>query len=163
MIEREKKFLIAPTAKWAVMKYGTAPQKILQTYIAIQDNREVRVRVKGDPNFFAAELTIKIGEGEIRDEFTTDFPLGQAIGLCTKLPTICKTRYRADQFEIDIYENRELNDLIHVECEFETEMPIMPDWLRIHVVEDVTEDSRHKNKSLSKYCKPFPFVESLLP
>jgi CYTH domain-containing protein len=160
MIEREWKWDIDPAAKGVIIQYGYSPRKIWQVYI--HPEQDIRVRHTEDEFRDITELTVKIGDGEIREETTSlllDVRVAQK--LCATFPTIFKTRYLFEGFEIDIYHNPELNGMVTMEYEMsknEVTPPQYPEWIRGFVRANITNDSDYKNRRLAKFCKPVPFV-----
>ena len=132
--------------------------KILQGYIS--KSPEVRVRQKGSLYF----LTIKSQGALNRKEFETLITLSHFKTLWYDFieEYISKTRYyiRLNQqsiAELDIYHD-ELEGLITVEVEFESEEEANnftpPDWFG----KEVTYDSRYKNKNLAVNGLPSEIV-----
>jgi CYTH domain-containing protein len=156
MIEREKKFLIAPTAKWAVLKYCQFKTQIVQSYIVNTPDEEIRVRVKGDAaGLNNAEMTYKQGQGESREENTVPLELFMGLKIVRFLPAIIKKRYVFGRWEIDIFDS--FPELITAEYELEPDeiLPLYPSWMGCHVVRDVTFEEYFKNKNLVVKCAPF--------
>jgi len=123
---------------------------IVQGYIAVDGDTEVRVRKKGDD----ALITIKSGSGLVRIE--REFPIEEEAA-AVLLPLsgdrlIEKTRYIINEngncIELDIFTGPH-SGLILIEVEFEDEKAseafTPPDWFG----EEVTEDSRYMNRNLA--------------
>ncbi len=147
--EIERKFLVK--ANWPKPKIGL---ECVQGYICGDAERIVRIRTMGSKGW----LTIKSIKTHItRIEYEYEIPFDEAQellnSLCVK-PLIQKTRFTivssGQDWEIDVFHG-ENNGLIvaEVELESEDESIQIPDWIG----EEVTEDSRYFNASLSQ--KPF--------
>ncbi len=143
--EIERKFLVTGTA-W---KTGTRGRRLRQGYLAIDPQRQVRVRTAGDE----AWLTIKgRAEGMRRLEFEYPIPLAQAERLLDELcqlPIIDKTRYEVllgrHTWEIDEYHGANAGLLVaEIELEAEDEHFTLPEWTG----KEVTHDPRYANASL---------------
>ena len=153
-VEIEYKFLVNKTA-WhesAVRKDSTV-MNIEQGYIATNPEAVVRVRIKDQK----AYLTIKgKAEGATRPEFEYEIPYKEAqdlLGLCKR--RIQKKRYlvpyKGHLWEVDEFtaDNAPLL-LAEIELNDPTESFEKPPW----VMEDVTDDYRYSNSSLS--LNPYP-------
>lgn len=124
--------------------------KMLQGYLAIDQNKVVRVRVANEKGF----LTIK-GKmvGITRTEMEYEIPKNEAevlLGMCIghlveKVRHLIK--YKGMVWEVDIF-GKENEGLVLAEIELESEDQWfeVPDW----VGEEVTFDSRYYNSWLSK-------------
>jgi len=129
-------------------------KEIIQGYISIDPT--IRLR-KSDDEYF---LTIK-GKGHLkREEMEFRLTKEQFENLWAKVDsaTINKTRYYIPLennliAELDIY-HKDLNNLLTVEVEFDSEKAseyfIPPEWFG----EDVTHDSRYKNNNIAVYGIP---------
>ena len=145
--EIERKFLI-PDPPPELEKHPL--REILQGYIAITDDSEVRIRKKGEEYF----LTVKTGEGLIRKE--TEIPISreqfEALWPLTENLRIEKKRYEIKYgkflIELDLYSGLHSN-LIVAEVEFQSEDEsnsfIAPGWFGL----EITDDERFKNKNLA--------------
>jgi adenylate cyclase len=151
--EIERKFLVRELPSDV---HGAPAESIEQGYLAIDDDVEVRVRRREDEFF----LTIKKGSGQVRaeEEVAIDGDRFTALWELTEGRRIEKSRRVIDvgggtQFEVDVYSD-ELNGLITVEAEFESEEAAErfqpPAWFG----PEVTEDGRFKNRALA--CDGLP-------
>lgn len=145
--EIERKFLIRDEA-WKVQAASSA--SLLQAYIAIGDNRNVRVRIKDG---MSATLTIKLGHNTlVRDEFEYEIPVSDAEELVgAAIGTVIeKTRhevpFQGKTFEIDVYHGFYAG-LVVAEVELASEDDPVPqaDWLG----QEVTGDQRYSNMMLA--------------
>lgn len=150
-MEIERKYLLTTLPPAKVLGQGVS---LKQGYISTGDP-EVRVRAKG-MKFY---LTIKSGEGLVRQEFEVEIQANLFTQLCKVTEGACieKTRYFIEHqgltWEIDEYYGK-LTGLYTAEVELRTETQYfeIPEFLQI--VSEVTEDERYKNKNLSTYGMP---------
>ena len=145
--EIERKFLIDnPPAD-----YGKYPSKdIIQGYIVITGDIEVRIRKKGTDYF----QTVKIGEGLIRKETEIEITQEQfeLLWPLTENWRIEKKRYEINYedylIELDFYRAK-LANLVVAEVEFQSEEQsasfIPPGWFG----REITDDEGFKNKNLA--------------
>lgn len=144
-IEIERKFLVDGDFK----SFAHESLKICQGYLATDEGRTVRVRIKGDRGF----LTIKgktSDSGMSRFEWEKEIPEDEArrlLGLCEA--TIDKTRYLVDigkhVYEVDEFHgDNEGLVMAEVELESEDEQFERPSWLG----QEVTGDRRYYNSML---------------
>lgn len=147
MQEIERKFLLE--AAPALIE-GHTPTRILQGYLAITDDTEVRVRARGGDRV----LTVKGGRGLVRREVSiplTDDQFDEMWAL-TAGRRVSKRRwvipYDAVLLEIDVFDE-DLDGLVIVEIEFPSEQAsaafVAPGWFG----REVTEDSRYRNAALA--------------
>lgn len=148
MFETERKFLVDR----AKMPLPSTGEEILQGYIAIDaDGTEVRVREKGGRFFMA----VKSGEGLVRTEYENEITQEQFDGLWpfTAGRRVEKMRYCVPVAggyvcELDIFAGS-LRGLVMAEVEFRDEKAAAgftpPEWF----ADEVTDDSRYKNKNLA--------------
>ena len=145
--EIERKFLIVNPPQ----DYDKYPSKdIIQGYIIITDDKEVRLRQIGK-NYF---MTVKTGEGLIRKETEAEITHEQFEKLwpLTESWRIEKKRYEINYegylIELDFYSDS-LADLVVAEVEFKSEEEsssfIPPAWFG----REITEDEGFKNKNLA--------------
>lgn len=150
--EIERKFLIKEKPA-DLQKY---PRKnIIQGYVVIGDDCEVRLRKKAE-EFSQA---VKIGSGLQREEVKIDLTPVQFNQLwpLTENRRIEKVRYeihyKGALIELDVYEGA-LSKLVTAEVEFKTVAESTaftpPDWFD----EEITEDERFKNKNLAIHGLP---------
>ena len=130
---------------------GEVPFKeILQGYVVISDNSEVRLRAKGDQYF----LTVKTGSGLVRTEIETALTKEQFDTLWPSVEerVLSKRRYELTEsgkkIEIDVYQGK-LRGLIVAEVEFtslaEARDFKAPCWFATNV----TDDKAFKNQKLA--------------
>lgn len=161
-MEIEKKYLILDEGKGQIMDFvkGVKPIDIKQNYISITDEEEVRVRIE-KINSYKNKYTFtkKIGNGLSREEIEHEInqkEFSQVMNSLKDKEPIHKHRYKVEYkgfvFEVDIYQNKELNDLIVVEVELESENEVskLESILPSFIHNDVTEDKQFKNKNLWK-------------
>lgn len=145
--EIERKFLVTDDS-WREHATGTV---FRQGYIAIEDQRTVRVRTKGDQAF----LTIKgKSEGAVRLEFEYEIPVADAEALLANMcrrPLIEKTRYEVRHdgltWEIDEFTGDNAGLLMaEVELNDPDQTFDLPPWAG----REVTDDPRYYNANLSQ-------------
>ncbi len=150
--EIERKFLVRD-ARWK--EQAGAGTKLVQAYVAVMDDRNVRVRLYEDGR---AKLTLKAGRsGMTRDEVEFAVPTHEARELLQLAigNVIEKIRYEilyeGFVWEIDVYEG-DLDGLVVAEVELgsEDENPAIPPW----VGTELTGDTAYSNQSLSLYGLP---------
>ena len=147
--ETERKFRVTGDGWRAHADQG---RHIRQAYLAIDDERQMRVRIVDGAS---ATLTIKTGGAALsRGEFEYDIPAGDAAALiaCCIGQPIEKTRYRVPAgggltWEIDRFEDRRDGLVIaEIELDGETADFDRPDWLG----EEITGDPAFYNASLAR-------------
>jgi CYTH domain-containing protein len=146
MIEIERKFLVVNDK----YKMGT-PQRISQGYICSENDRVVRVRIKGDK----AYLTIKNATiGFARNEYEYEIPVADAEAMLKNTcqqPIIDKTRYVLEYkgfiWEVDEFHG-DNEGLVVAEIELDNREATFdhPDFIG----EEVTGDARYYNACLFK-------------
>jgi CYTH domain-containing protein len=146
MIEIERKFLVVNDK----YKMGT-PQRISQGYICSENDRVVRVRIKGDK----AYLTIKNATiGFARNEYEYEIPVADAEAMLKNTcqqPIIDKTRYVLEYkgfiWEVDEFHG-DNEGLVVAEIELDSREATFdhPDFIG----EEVTGDARYYNACLFK-------------
>lgn len=145
--EIERKFLVYNPPS----DYNKYPHKeIIQGYIVITDETEVRIRKKGESYF----QTVKTGGGLIRKETEIEITRDQFHKLweLTENRHIEKKRYEINYegvlIELDFYGGK-LENLIVAEVEFESAIKsgefYPPEWFG----REITEDEEFKNKHLA--------------
>ncbi len=149
MVEIERKFLVLSDV---YKLQAHAKNHIAQGYLSSHPERTVRIRIKGEIGF----LTVK-GKGNesgtTRLEWETELSLMEAkplLAICEK-GIIDKIRYEIrlgkHTFEVDeFFGDNEGLVLAEIELRDENEFFEKPDWLG----QEVTQDSRYYNASLSK-------------
>jgi CYTH domain-containing protein len=159
--EIERKYLVRNDA-WR--DDIASSSRFLQAYIAVADDRSVRVRIMDDEK---AKLTIKIGtELFSRSEFEYEIPLADAKDMAAGATGIVldKTRYTVEHqgyvWEVDVYSG--IYDglvVAEVELQSETERPPIPDWIG----EDVTGDRRYSNAVMANQDLSRELLDGLPP
>ncbi len=152
MREIERKFLILSLPE-GIESHPAS--EIRQGYLAVEGDREVRVRARGE----WLVLTVKKGRGLSREEVDIELDESRFDQLwpLTLGRRVEKTRYVLDKgefmIELDVFHG-ELEGLFLAEVEFrsdqEAEAFFPPGWFGA----EVTEDDRFKNKSLALRGKP---------
>jgi len=147
-VEIERKFRLAVLPPWIAECDSVAIQ---QGYLALEPDREVRVRRAGDHR----TLTVKSGRGLARGEVEVELSVAQleALWPLTEGRRVEKRRYRRDApegtYEIDVYEG-ELSGLLIAEMEFDSleqsDSFHPPAWL----VDEVTGEERYANRTLAE-------------
>ena len=155
MREIERKFLVDEVPHR--LDQCDRVHEIRQGYLLSEDSRELRIRRVGHRS--RDEITVKKGEGVLRDELTIKVPRSETEHLWdATIARLEKTRYILDvldsnQFahlaELDIYKG-DLEGLYVVEVEFEEESMNFdefqpPEWFG----REVTNDPDFKNKQLA--------------
>jgi CYTH domain-containing protein len=152
MREIERKFLI-PTLPEGIASHPAS--QIRQGYLAIEGDREVRVRAR-DARF---TLATKRGLGLSREEQEIELqePQFDRLWVFTRGRRVEKTRYELvhgeSLIELDVFHGA-LEGLCVAEVEFgserEAEAFSPPSWFGI----EVTEDGRFMNKNLAQHGRP---------
>ena len=146
MIEIERKYLVVNEH----YKNGI-PIRISQGYICSEENRVVRVRIKGE----RAYITIKNATiGFARNEYEYEIPVADAKAMLQNTcqqPIIDKTRYVVEhgdfKWEVDEFHgDNEGLVVAEIELEDKDEVFELPDF----VGEEVTGDARYYNACLFK-------------
>ena len=146
MIEIERKYLVVNEH----YKNGI-PIRISQGYICSEENRVVRVRIKGK----RAYITIKNATiGFARNEYEYEIPVADAEAMLQNTcqqPIIDKTRYVVEhggfKWEVDEFHgDNEGLVVAEIELEDKDEVFALPDF----VGEEVTGDARYYNACLFK-------------
>lgn len=144
-VEIEVKHLVADDGWRAV---ATAPVRMTQGYVAVGEDRTVRVRITAA----TAWLTLKFGTGLARGEFEYEIPaddardlLAQAVGT-----VLDKTRWQVahdgDRWTVDEFHG-DLAGLVLAELELDAadQAFTLPPWIG----EDVTRRPEYLNSSLA--------------
>jgi CYTH domain-containing protein len=150
-VEVERKFLVPDPPDLS----GADADEIVQGYLAIGSEGEVRVRRKGDALF----LTAKRGSGLSRQEAEVELDAKgfEELWPLTEGRRLHKRRHVVPhdglQIEVDVYEG-ELEGLVVAEIEFPSEEQARafepPQWLG----DDVTGDERYLNETLATQGAP---------
>jgi CYTH domain-containing protein len=141
--EIERKFLVASDS-WRT--HDTVSISIIQAYVAVGDDRNVRVRII-DGN--SAQLTVKLGRHAVtRDEYEYGIPVEDAREMIAGAVGIVieKTRfivpYGGFTWEVDVFAGFYKGLVVaEVEMESEEDAPEIPDWIG----REVTGDRRYSN------------------
>lgn len=150
--EIERKYLIdLDTAKEQIAR-AKAKKDIKQAYLAVDDQREVRLRSINDRHY---RLTVKSSGALSREEIEIELNGPQMERMKPLMGSRClqKTRYDIPYYqrniELDIYHGP-LEGLAVAEIEFEHEHAaaafVPPEWFG----RELTEDQHFKNKNLVK-------------
>lgn len=150
-METEKKYLIPDVPNTAMIP---DPIKIEQHYLAVTEDREVRIRRTNEPKY---TQEVKIGKGQDRRDPGTEITRAQYEDLKKgSMGSVRKARreipWHTYKIELDIYEG-DLEGLVVAEIEFDDEVPenfLPPVWFG----EEITEDERYKNKWLATQGEP---------
>lgn len=149
MIEIERKFLVTSDA---FKNEAFTQNRIKQGYLSSNQERTVRVRIKGDKGYLTIKGTSN-QSGMSRFEWEKEIPVTEAeqlVLLCEK-GIIDKTRFQVKvgnhTYEVDVFygENEGLI-IAEIELSSEKESFEKPTWLG----DEVTTDSRYYNAALSK-------------
>lgn len=145
-LEIERKFLVRESLQLEEAAY----EEILQGYLLITGEKEIRIRKKGEKYFQAS----KVGTGMSRAEVENEIGMFQFEELWpeTEGKRVEKRRYEIEHegflIELDVYSGS-LSGLVVAEVEFgseeDAEAFIPPSWFG----EEVTHDVRYKNKNLA--------------
>jgi adenylate cyclase len=145
-IEIERKFLVDNPPDLE----NFSSEEILQGYLLITDEKEIRIRKKGSAYFQG----VKVGRGLSRQEIESEIGMFQFEELWpeTEGRRIEKRRYKIYYdgilIELDVYTGK-LSGLITAEVEFKSEEESRlfepPPWFG----PEVTQDDRYKNKNLA--------------
>jgi CYTH domain-containing protein len=148
--EIEKKFIINELPNNIKLKNG---KEIHQTYLAT-GKEEIRVRKLMTKKETTFTMTIKKGEGLVREEIEFDITEGtyQQLLLNSNKTPIIKKRHKIEldehKFDFDQYSNLNVVGLKTIEVEFESEQAaskfVKPEWFG----KEVTEDKKYKNQNL---------------
>lgn len=148
-IETERKFLVTGDR---FIHQATDRTEITQTYLSVDPERIVRVRIAGEK----ACLTIKsITEGSMLSRREWELPLALEVArelMTASIPgKILKTRYYVPSgkhmFEVDMFhDGNEGLVIAEVELSEPGELFVKPDWLGL----EVTDDPAYYNPNLIK-------------
>lgn len=151
--EIERKFLVVGKGYLAQCKKST---HILQSYLSINPDSTVRVRIINDKEAF---ITVKSrNNGAVRHEWEYGIPVEDAkhmLEMCAVTPLIDKTRYICGRWEVDCFSGH-LDGLTVAEIELEDENEAFdrPAWIG----KEVTGDKRYYNSMLAT-CYEMPPLE----
>jgi adenylate cyclase len=146
-LEVERKFLLSGAPDWLE---DHPSDRIEQGYLVAEGGVEVRLRRRGEQ----PRLTVKRGQGEVREEAEVDLSPEQFDELwpLTESMRLSKRRYLVPlddlEVEVDSFEG-DLGGLVTAEIEFQSRAAAdrfePPSWLG----EEVTGDERYANQSLA--------------
>lgn len=147
--EIERKFLVKETSFITKLPKG---KKIVQAYLALLPEKNVRVRIVNDTQAF---ITIKSKINKLKKyEFEYEIPIGDAFmlldSLCYK-PFIEKIRYdiliENSKWEVDVFSGK-FEGLVIAEIELPEESSSFtkPYW----VGQEVTDDPKYSNSEMVK-------------
>lgn len=143
--EIERKFVIDPE-KW---DWKGTPIGMTQAYLAIMDDKIVRIRIAGENAFITIKGNLK---GITRNEYEYAIPVEDAremLTMCQYTP-VEKTRYITELegkiWEIDVFHGSNKGLFVaEIELEYEDEEFKLPDW----IIEEVSVDERYYNFNLA--------------
>lgn len=146
--EIERKFLV----KGEFIHLAIKEIKILQSYMSIDTDKTIRLRIADDKAFISIKSSVR-NNSIIRDEWEIPVPVPEALDMMKIcLPgKIIKTRYLVPfgrhVFEVDVFHDKN-EGLIIAELELlsETEQFEKPEWLG----EEVTGKPEYYNANLIK-------------
>jgi len=146
--EIERKFLV----KGEFIHLAIKEIKILQSYLSIDTDKTIRLRIADDKAFISIKSRVR-NNSIIRDEWEIPVPVSEALEMMKIcLPgKIIKTRYLVPfgrhVFEVDVFHDKN-EGLIIAELELlsETEQFEKPEWLG----EEVTGKPEYYNANLIK-------------
>jgi CHAD domain-containing protein/CYTH domain-containing protein len=151
-VEIERKYLLM---RMPSLPEGAIRTEIVQGYLpgARLQERVRRVRLRGEPARYYR--TVKLGSGirRVEVEEEADEATFRRLWSLTKGRRVRKQRYRVADgdltWEIDRFRDRRLV-LAEIELPSEDHEVALPDWLREHVVRDVTGEDEYVNVNLAK-------------
>jgi len=155
-LEIERKFVVKIDGP-AVLKQADKSIPIIQAYLKVTDDEELRIRKKG-PKYI---VTSKQGKGLVRKEEEREVTAAEGKKLLASAPkqfqVIKKVRFEFGRWELDVFQTPRLPagiGIAEIELKSKTEkMPPVPKGITI--IKEVTEDKRFKNKNIAK-TKRFP-------
>ncbi len=151
-MEYELKFLLDAAPAEAL---AAAPVFIEQGWIPGVRLRERLRRCVYPDNTVRYIRTVKLGKSVARIEIEeeTDKATFDAMWPLTHRARIRKYRYAVQHaghtWEIDVFQERDLV-LAEVELSHESERVVIPDWLRPHVIREVTGESQYTNSRMAR-------------
>ncbi len=147
-VETERKFLVRGEFRHLAIK----KTMIIQTYLTIDREKSIRVRIAGDRAFLTVKSRPALNSIS-RNEWETEIPVGDAremMGIC--LPgKVVKTRYivPCGDYEYEVDEFHDKNEglvIAELELTSESESYEKPDWLG----EEVTGRPEYYSANLIK-------------
>ena len=156
--EIERKFLIEyPNLALLESKYKANKAQIVQTYLKNTENKEIRIRQRGEDGDYVYTKTIKTyvtDQKRIEQEckITKEEYLNLLMNADPTKKQIFKTRYclvyENQYFEIDVYPFWDNQAIMEIELHTENQEIKFPP--EIKVIKEVTNDKEYKNYSLAK-------------
>ncbi|HEX6040155.1 CHAD domain-containing protein [Longimicrobium sp.] len=151
-VEIERKFLLHRMPK---LPKGALKTDLAQGYLpgARLQERVRRVRRRGEPARYYRTVKLGTGISRVEVEEECDESTFRRLWPLTKGRRVRKLRYRVADgdltWEIDRFRDRDLV-LAEIELPSEDHLVTPPDWLRDHVVRDVTGEDEYVNINLAK-------------
>lgn len=145
--EIERKYLLRSDVWQELRRRATDVRFIQQSYLVNREELSIRVRLVDNKGY----LTLKIGKGKIRDELEIEINYDDAVNILKAQDNcIQKHRYQVGRFEIDSFDNFD-GELIIAEIELmdDNEEPIIPTWMALYLVDEVTNISKYSNGQLA--------------
>ena len=157
-LEIERKFLIQyPNIRWLNSMDACQKIEIIQTYLKLDKDCEVRIRQRGSNGNYSYYKTEKkritgLKRVETEQKITQSEYLALLMNADTHLRQIRKNRYcfvyNNQYFELDVYPFWNDRAIMEIELSDENQRIDLPK--EIKVIKDVTEDSNYKNSSLAQ-------------
>lgn len=150
--EIERKFLLARMPR---LPKGAVRTDIAQGYLpgARLQERVRRVRRRGEPARYYRTVKLGTGISRVEVEEEADEATFRRLWPLTKGRRVRKLRFRVADgdltWEIDRFRGRDLV-LAEIELPSEDHEVVLPDWLRDHVVRDVTGEDAYVNVNLAE-------------
>ena len=157
--EIERKYLIEyPDLEWLQSIPSCEKVDIIQIYLKVDENEEIRVRQRGSDGHYIYYLTRKIRINEHKHlkterRISENEYLNLIMNADASLGRIRKERYclayKNQYFQIDVYPFWKDKALAEIEMYDVSEEVIFPE--KIKVIKEVTDDPEYKNASLAKH------------
>ncbi len=157
-VETERKFLIEyPDIEWLESQKNCRRVEIIQTYLRVEGDDEVRIRQRGiDGNYIYFQTTKQTINSTKRIETERRLSKDRYLALLMEADTtrhqIRKNRYCLtydnQYFEIDVYPFWSDRAILEIELRDEGQEIHFPKELKI--IREVTDDEAYKNSSLAK-------------
>ncbi|RUS45182.1 CYTH domain-containing protein [Cohnella sp. AR92] len=157
-LEIERKFLLKQTPAWLVENNMIRPikeQRIEQTYLAMDETQELRIRRITDVRTGQMEYThtFKLGNGMTREEVEYSISgsiyeqVARAFGAVPLTKNRITAEWRDKVVEIDVYDQLELT-VVEVEFDSEEEANSFepPEWFG----KDIGAEKQYSNKTVWK-------------
>ena len=159
MIEIESKYFIDELSEEVEDLIKDADYKsIVQSYLLVQDNHEIRIRIEWWNNNFIYQFTHKIKKGEDREEYNIDLTLEEYTQLRKDIyPKIVKTRYMInDGYNVILVDKYRDFDFFIAEIEFQNKIEQYfydpPLFLKCSdgIIHNVSKDEEFKDSYFAK-------------